>query len=116
MSLSFRLVMDIPASTKRNPPATEGRVTGPVSYLTGLFIEPLTQLTPDVVTQMGLDALIKHYATATDGANDVRDGDILTVAGRDYPVMNVTTWPWREFGATSQSKKRITVQEFQQGN
>jgi hypothetical protein len=108
-------MMDVPASTKRNPVSTGGVVGEPTTYLAGLFVTELVPLTPDVVEQMGLTAKLKYYECDTDGDNDVQAGDVLVVRAREYPVRAVNTWPWREFGATSQSKKRLTVEERRQG-
>lgn len=95
--------------------ADGGVITGPVSHLAGLFITPLVTITPDLVTQMGLDALIKHFRCGTNAANDVKPGDILTVYGQDYPVHMVNDWPFREHGAANQSRKELIVTEHQQG-
>lgn len=87
----------ITASTKRNPAPVAGRTTAAVAYLTALLVTPLWPVSNETVRQLDINSPREmketfHVPTG-DTLPDVREGDILTVAGVDYPVFWAGEWP-----------------------
>lgn len=88
MSLSLTLQMTATASTKRAGGSGTSR-TPPAAHLANV---PCTPLTPRGV-ESGTTATEQLETVMPDGT-DIRRNDILVVAGRDYPVLEVDVWPW----------------------
>ncbi len=86
----------VTASTKRNPAPVAGITTAPVTFLVELLITPLWPLQPETVSQLDINSPREYkecYAVpAGDILADVKEGDILTVAAVDYPVLWVGEW------------------------
>lgn len=85
------------ASTKRNPAPVSGRITAPVAYLTTLRVTPLWPVSNETVRQLDINSPreMKECFAVPDGDTlpDVKEGDILTVAGVDYPIYWAGEWP-----------------------
>lgn len=91
---SFCTVM---ASTKRAPDLGGGRTGAPELYLAELAITPLYPVGQETVTLLELNSpreFKECYHVPAVGASlpDVVEGDILTVAGADYPISYVGEW------------------------
>lgn len=88
------------ASTKRNQALGNGRTGSAVPHLASLMITPLWPPGRRMLEVLGIDALNSarefkecyHVPATGTTLPDVREGDTLTVDGRDYPVHYVAEW------------------------
>lgn len=87
------------ASTKRNTDLTGGKRGPAVANLTSLLITPLWPVSGETVRLLGLTGAqlreLKecfHVPAAGVALPDVREGDLLVVAGAEYPVSFASEW------------------------
>lgn len=85
------------ASTKRNTKPGGRRSGAAETYLLGLYITPLWPASREVVRTLDLNSpreAKECYHVPAEGASlpDVKEGDILVVAGVDYPIEWVGEW------------------------
>lgn len=103
MSASFRRIANVTASTKR-PPAmdSQGQRGDPEPHLSEVKVTPLdpaeTQVARDLAfrLQQENNRVYTLLQSFTELSNDVLEGDVLVVAGREYPVRMVGVWTWRK--------------------
>lgn len=99
---SFNRMAKVTASTKR-PPAVDasGQRDEPVAHLASIRITPLdsaeSQKARDLAFRLQqengrLYELLQCYTEAT---ADIRESDVLVVAGHEYAVRGVGPWEWR---------------------
>lgn len=98
---SFSRMAVVTASTKR-PPSLSGSKRGvPVTYLPFFRCLPLDTAEQQRVRElaarlgMGLDAPLDILQTMVDGAEDIKEGDVLVVDTKEYPIRAVDDWYWR---------------------
>ena len=82
MTYTDAVTFTVTASTKRNPAPAGGKVGVPVAKLTTLKIMPLVPAPIDVLEYYRLRSARDVFVTYAEGAPDILEGDILTVAGR----------------------------------
>lgn len=85
------------ASTKRNTKPGGRRSGAAETYLRCLYISPLWPASREIVRTLDLNSpreAKECYHVPAEGASlpDVKEGDILVVAGVDYPVDWVGEW------------------------
>lgn len=94
MPNSFARMASVTASTKRRVfDEAEGKVTAPTTNVASLSCTPLDPVDPELRERLALDTpheLLQTFTTET----DIKDGDILVVAGKDYPIRAVADWTW----------------------
>lgn len=93
MTYTDAVTFTVTASTKRNPAPAGGKVGVPVAKLTTLKIMPLVPAPIDVLEYYRLRSARDVFVTYAEGAPDILEGDILTVAGTDYNVHAAGSWP-----------------------
>ena len=101
-SASFTRLATVTASTKR-PPALDGNgMRGePVTEIEELTCTPLDpaedQKARDLALRLRqvLDGPFELLQTCVDADLDIVEGDVLIVAGVEYPVRGVDVWAWR---------------------
>jgi hypothetical protein len=86
----------VTASTKRGI-TTAGRTAAPTSYLASILITPLWPVSAETVRTMDLNSPREmkeayHVPLAGVALPDVKEGDVLTVGGVDYPVYSAAEW------------------------
>jgi len=86
-------IFDKTASTKRAT-LTGGLRGDPTTYLTDLSISSLDPVTAELAMRIGTKAPEELLQTFIEGVHDVREGDYLTVNGRDYPIRSCAEWDW----------------------
>lgn len=94
-SASFRRMASVTATTKRPPAVAGGKRGAPVAHLAALACTPLDPLDPELRERVGTRAPVEALQTLVDDAADVAEGDVLIVAGVEYPVRAVADWAWR---------------------
>ena len=87
----------VTASTKRAPNLGDGRTGAPEVYLAEFAVTPLYPVGRETVTLLDLNSPREfkecyHVPLAGEGLPDVVEGDLLTVAGVDYPISYVGEW------------------------
>lgn len=99
---SFAKVATVSASTKRPPAPLAGKRGEPVAHLPSFNCTPLDPVSATsgawakVEKRAGLETPLELLETFVDGADyDIREGDVLIVADREYPIRAVADWTWR---------------------
>ena len=95
----FTLMATVTGSTKRTPAVSSGKFGVAVENIASLKCFPLDPVSAEIATRMGLDTPLELLQTFVEGGLDIVEGDILTVAGKDYPIKAVSDWLWREDNA-----------------
>lgn len=92
MRLAIRRMLTVTASTKRSPVTAGGKRGRPTVYLSSIHCAPLDPVNPELAQRMGLETPLTLLQTYTEAGVDIRQNDILTVAGVDYPVRACGVW------------------------
>lgn len=103
---SLTSLATVTASTKRAAISAGKRGT-PTTHLTSFLCVPLNPTAADLRQRLGLNTKYELLQTFADGDIDIKEGDVLVVAGRDYPVVTVGDWVYR-----SQQFKEIIVEDL----
>ena len=89
----------VTASTKRNASLGSGRTGAAATQIASLLVTNLWPIGGNVVQELGLSGSAREYkqvfhvpADGTTALPDVVEGDILTLAGADYPIAAVEEW------------------------
>lgn len=95
--MTARAFCTITASTKRNPAPVAGITTAPIANIVSMLVTPLWPLQPETIAQLDINSPREykecfHVPTSGDTLPDVKEGDILTVAAIDYPVLYAGEW------------------------
>ncbi|MFZ6029955.1 MAG: hypothetical protein ACOYYS_19755 [Chloroflexota bacterium] len=93
-SLAFRRQLTVHASTKRSP-IVNGQRSEPTAAagLQDLLVTPLMPASDGTLRRMALETPTRLLEAYTE-QHDVRDGDVLVVGNREYPIKAVFTWDW----------------------
>lgn len=108
MSTSFSSLATVTASTKRAAAISSGKRGTPTTNITSLSCTPLDPTSPDLRQRLGLQTaheVLQTYAEGTD--LDIKEGDILVVGGREYPIVAVGDWTYSD-----SSFKEIVVEDL----
>jgi hypothetical protein len=89
--------MTVEASTKRNAALSGGRTGAAVTHLVGLMVTPLWPVGRETVNLLALNSPREfkecfHVPAAGVALPDVKEGDVLTHGGADYPIDYVGEW------------------------
>lgn len=90
-SVSLAAMATVTASTKRAA-IVSGKRAAPTTNLTGLAITPLDPVDPELQNRLHLDTPHELLQTFIPGDYDVLEGDVLVVAGVEYPVRRAAQW------------------------
>jgi len=92
----------VTASTKRSPGITDGLEGAYTENIASLKCTPLDSAAADRrggwgILIPGIEGLAWSEAlqTACEGGLDIVEGDLLVVAGTEYPIRAVAEWEWR---------------------
>jgi hypothetical protein len=89
------LFLTVTASTKRSPDVASGRVGAAVEYLTYLSCTPFYPVDAELMQRIprlaGRQELLSVFV---DASADVVEGDLLVIAGTEYPIRAVEDWTW----------------------
>ena len=92
---SFDRLASVTASTKRGGGVgMYGLEIAYTTHIASLKCMPLDPVEPNVT--LGVEGLAWYEVlqTAVEGSLDIKEGDILVVAGVDYPIRAVADWTW----------------------
>lgn len=99
---TFTLMATVTASTKRTPAISSGRFGAAATNIASLSCFPLDPVSAEIAARMGLGTPHELLQTFVEGGLDIVEGDILTVASKDYPIKAVEDWYWPEGSANYQ--------------
>lgn len=84
----------VTASTMRAPAISGGKRGTPTTQVAALKCTPLDPVDPELRQRLALDTPHELLQTCT-AETDIREGDVLTVSGTDYPIRSCAEWSWR---------------------
>lgn len=88
---SFTRLLTVTASTKRPPAVSNGKRGELAAYLSTLKCSPLDPVSAEISQRVALNTP-HEVLQAFIGSDDVREGDVLTVGSKDYPIRAVEDW------------------------
>jgi hypothetical protein len=88
---SFARLLTVSASTKRPPAVANGKRGELAAHLGALKCSPLDPISAELSQRVALNTP-HEVLQAFIGSDDVREGDVLTVGGREYPIRAVEDW------------------------
>ena len=91
MSASFDAIATVTASTKRGS-ISSGKRSTPTENIASLACTPLDPVSAEIRQRPELKTPHELLQTFVDSGADVKEGDILTVSGTDYPIRAVGDW------------------------
>ena len=92
--MSLTDLATVSCSTKRAS-ISAGKRGAPTANLTGLLCTPLDPVDAEIAARAGLATPVEVWQTFIEGDNDIKNGDLLTVASTDYPIRaawDYTAW------------------------
>ena len=101
ISRSFARMATVAFTTKRSPVLAGGKRGAPVAELTSATLRctPLDPADPggkgELIARLITESTVQLLECFVDAAPDIRLGDILVVAGKEYPIKAVGNWEWR---------------------
>lgn len=94
MSLAFLRQLTVTASTKRNPAIASGKRSGTTTtQIASLKVSPLDPVSAELRNRLDIDTPHELLQCFTKGSHAILEGDILVVAGLEYPIKAVADWP-----------------------
>ena len=91
---SFEKLATVTASTKRSGAIVNGLEVGYAVNIASLVCLPLDPVDPEVALGMERLGFREVLQTAVEGGLDIVEGDLLVVAGTEYPIRSVADWYW----------------------
>lgn len=86
--------LTVTAATKRAPVLASGKRGAPAVQVASLKCTPLDPVDPELRQRLALDTPHEVLQTFTQETN-IFEGDLLTVAGVDYPIRSCAEWTWQ---------------------
>ena len=91
----FARMATIVAGTLRPPVITGGKRGTLTVHLVDIRVTPLDPVDPETRQRLALQTPQELLQSFADGDLDILEGDVLVVAGVEYPVRNAAEWRWR---------------------
>jgi len=91
---SFAELASVTASTKRSGGIASGLEAAYAENIASLKCLPLDPVSADVVQSIPSLSFMESLQTAVEGGLDILEGDILVVAGTEYPIRAIEDWTW----------------------
>lgn len=108
-SPTFNALARIPCNTLRAPALSDGKRGSAVAFLTGLRCTPLDPINSELTPRSLLNTPGELIQTFIGGeALNIREGDLLVVDGRSYPIRAVEDWEWDRGTQT----KRLVLEQL----
>ncbi len=64
-------------------------------HVTDMVISALDPVTPEIAARVSTKAPTELLQVYVEGSPDLREGDMLVVNDRDYPIRSCAEWDWR---------------------
>lgn len=91
----MRRFLTVTAATKRSPVLTGGKRGVAATKIASLQCMPLDPVEAELRQRLALNTPHELLQTCVGAGLDIREGDVLVVAGTDYPIRDVGEWAWR---------------------
>lgn len=107
---SFTRQTTITASTLRNPATAGSKRGAPAPHLAELQItplDPLGEMAPELKQRISPQSTPHELHQTFTEAEDIREGDVLVIAGKEYPIRAVDDWAWRRI-----TYRRLIVEDL----
>jgi len=91
---SFSRMATQTASIKRSA-LSAGLGGAPAPVLSSLACTPLDSVSAETRSRLQLDSAYELWQTSLGATYDIRKGDLLSLAGVDYPIRAVESYQWR---------------------
>lgn len=88
-SASMRRMMRARYDIWRQPTPVGGKSGPAVEHLSGVRATPLTPITAETATRLGLQSPASRASCYVDGDLDIRNGDYLVTGGKESPIVAV---------------------------
>jgi len=82
----------VSASTKRRPAIIAGKIGTPATFLASVKCVPLQPVSAEVARRQALNTPHEVSQTFIDGSPDIKEGDILVIGAKEYPIKSVENW------------------------
>lgn len=92
---AFGKLATVTAQTKRAPAISGGKRGEMEFHLANFKCTPLDVVDAELRQRLTLDTPHELLQTFVDGNLDIREGDLLVVGGKEYPIRAVADWTWR---------------------
>ena len=83
------------ASTKRAPAISGGKRGKAITNIPSLLCTPLDPVDENAQRRYSTNAAFEIKQTFCELGLDIREGDLLVVGSKEYPVRAVGNWNWR---------------------
>lgn len=92
--MTLSRMLTVTASTKRAPAIASGKRGVATTKVAALLCMPLDPVDPELRQRLAISTPHELLQTMT-LETDIREGDILVVGSREYPVRSCAEWKWR---------------------
>jgi hypothetical protein len=92
VSLSFRQMAVNDAMVKRPGTIVNDKRSGEVIIVPSMKVTALFPAELELIQRHGLESTAKIYVCYSEGDYDIRDGDILSVGRKSYPIRAYGLW------------------------
>ena len=106
-SAAYLRMLSLSASTKRAPAISGGKRGAAVAFISSLKISPLDPVDENVQRRYSTGTGIEVYQTFCGDGLDIKEGDILVYAAKEYAVRSVGNWMW----VNAESYLRLIIEE-----
>jgi hypothetical protein len=93
--MAFARTATVTAATRRAPALADGKRGSAATQIASLKCTPLDPVSAEVAERLGTHAAHELLQTFVDAGLDIREGDLLVVGSREYPIRAVGDWAWR---------------------
>ena len=95
VSIAFRRMAMVTASTKRRPAVSGGLVGSAATEISSLKCTPLDPVDPELRQRIpNVAASQELLQTFVQGGLDIQEGDLLVVGSTEYPIRACGDWYW----------------------
>ncbi len=89
---SFAMLATVTASTLRAPSPSGGKTGAAETFIQSLKCTPLDPVSPELKHRLEIKTAYELLQTYVDNGIDIREGDVLVVNTKRYPVRAVADW------------------------
>jgi len=95
-SPSFLRMATVTASINRNPAPVSGVRGAPIEIIASIKCTPLDPVEGELRMRLSLDTPHELLQTFFESTQDIREGDVVVVGTKSYPIRSVESWSYLE--------------------
>ena len=92
---SFSRMASVSASTKRPPAISSGKRGAASTKISSLKCTPLDPVDAETARRVNVGTGYEVLQCFTEAGQDIKEGDLLVVGSKEYPIRAVADWVWR---------------------